>query len=331
VTEIEPEPVAQGLRIVDESERFKIAQAMYSVVTGKTEKLSKSYSNTYVVKRADLNQLDIKFYQICGQWAVLEKSSNVTIHHTDDAKEQFSSFERFKLYDASNASPTESVVYEFNVLLRVPNVERPQPYKTTVRALSRVAFVEKLAREGGPPASFMRFFTSGAIVAEIEYVDYTIARNIQSMLDSWVAQIERIPEIAWAKVLQRYSHYIPPFVQVLIILVTVAALATVVPAQLGHAPNPEALTRALLWSAAILWIATIISRLIARYIERVVDEVDCIGAVVLNVGDERLLEKYRKRGRGLLLKAAISVTMTVAQAVFTKAIVAKFMAWLSIK
>src|SRR5690606_20583418 len=104
-------------------------------------------------------------------------------------KETFSSFERFEIYDTSRMSPVETVVYELNILLTIPHSEKPQNYKVTIRAMSRIAFYKRM-QEDAPMPPFMRLFGGSAVVAEIEYVDYVIARNILSMVDSWIAEVE---------------------------------------------------------------------------------------------------------------------------------------------
>jgi hypothetical protein len=89
MSEFHPMPTG-AIEVVDESDRFKIAQAIYSSVTGKNEKLSRSHSKDYLITLDDIRQLHVKCQQACGQWTVIEKSENITVHHLDDNKEVYS-------------------------------------------------------------------------------------------------------------------------------------------------------------------------------------------------------------------------------------------------
>lgn len=55
------------------TEAFKIAQAIYHAVTGKTEKLSKNYTENFRITIEDILQLHAKCEQMCGQWTIIEK------------------------------------------------------------------------------------------------------------------------------------------------------------------------------------------------------------------------------------------------------------------
>ena len=96
-------------------------QAAYNEITGKTEELSRDYSVAYQMGMSDLEQLNIKVEQLCEQYNLIEANYNVTVFHQEDTKDRFSSFERFKLYNSSNPSPVESVLIEYNLLIRLPN------------------------------------------------------------------------------------------------------------------------------------------------------------------------------------------------------------------
>ena len=84
-------------------------QDIYNEITGKTEKLSKSYRNDHKTSFEVIEQLNIKIYQLYEQYNIIEKNCNVTLYHIDDCKEVYSSFERFKLYDRSSTSPIENI------------------------------------------------------------------------------------------------------------------------------------------------------------------------------------------------------------------------------
>jgi len=312
-------PPSGGIITIDEGDRFKIAQAVYNAVTGKTEKLSRAYGKDYLISLEDLQQLNHKCEQACSQWEVLQRNCNITLHQLDDNKEVFSSFERFKLYDTSKMSPCESIVYEFNILLRLPETEKPQPYKITVRVLSKIAMINRMEKEMGPPP-FLRLFSSGHVVVEVEYVDYVVARNMLSMIDSWISQVEQEPHYAWATFTQKFSHWFPPAAQFSIVLLFGVSLYHITPAALAEGNSLALLAQWLILSGTALFLAGVTARFLGRLAETGIDRIIPISAIQLNKGDERLLKRFKKRNVLRIIQAIAALILVVAQGVATTAV-----------
>ena len=194
--------------LIQGTEAHKVAQAVYHAVTGKTEKLSRAYTKNYKITFEDVQQLHAKCLQMCSQWNVLERNENITINHLDDGKETFSSFDRFKIYDKSQTSAIESITYEYNILIQPKGSLKPQPYKIVVRMMSAIAVFSK-AENDMPSASIIKFFRSGPLVVEIEYVDYVIARNMMSTIESWMKEIELEKTSKLLTFFQQRSHWLP--------------------------------------------------------------------------------------------------------------------------
>ena len=108
--------------LVQGDDTYKIAQALYHSVTGKTETVSKQFSENYRITFDDIRQLHAKFQQMCAQWKVLGQNENITVFHVDDNKEVFSSIDRIELYDLSQTSPIESITFEFTFLAALPMI-----------------------------------------------------------------------------------------------------------------------------------------------------------------------------------------------------------------
>mgnify|MGYP006892524707 CR=1 FL=1 len=76
--------------------------------------------------------------------------------------------------------------------------------------------LEKFDDEGVPSA-FLRFVDRGPIKAEIEYVDYVVARNMMSTLDSWVEGVEQSKKNKYLTYTHRYSYWIPRLSRLLLL------------------------------------------------------------------------------------------------------------------
>jgi hypothetical protein len=309
--------------ILDDAERFQLAQAIYNTVTGKTEKLSRSYSKNYMIRYADINQLHAKCVQACTQWNVLQKSSSITVHHIDDNKEQFSSMDRFKIYDVSKTAPVESVVYEFNILIALPKISKPQNYKIVVRCISRIGMLKKMEDEEGP-MPFGRFFGASPILVEIEYVDYVVARNLLSMLDSWAAEVEHTATWVVAKRFQDYSHWIEHIFQTVIIIVAVYAFGKATETYLTASSTPPVIIKWALYMAGSVWVLAIIAKLIGGAVENSIDRIIQLSAISLNKGDERLIEAYSKRNTWKTIQAVIGTMIVIVQGIAIKYLITVF-------
>jgi hypothetical protein len=57
--------------------------------------------------------------------------------------------------------------------------------------------------------------TDENLILEIEYVDYIIARNIISTVDSWEAGLEKNDYYKVVDIIQRYSNYFPNIIRIL--------------------------------------------------------------------------------------------------------------------
>lgn len=299
---------------------LQIAQAMYNAVTEKTEKLSRSYLKDFVITRERFYQLHEKCKQACTQWTVTQTSTNVSIFRIDDSREVFSSFERASISDASGTAATESISYEFNILITPanPSTPKPQPYKVTVRAMSRIAAFEKMDRDG-VPSSMFRVFGPQTLIIDVEYVDYSIARNLMSIVNSWVDEIEVPSKLEWAKYIQKHSHHIPKVVQILTFSVLSYSFYKLTPSVITSNADPVSnagIQLAIRWVILVgssLASLCLLAKFIGGFIENSIDNIFPISALKFNIGDDRLYSKYCARNRWILLKGAIAIGFVLFQ------------------
>ena len=190
---------------------------------------------------------------MCTQWTVLQSSNNITINHVDDNKEVYSSVERFKIYDVSRTSPVETIVYEFNILLQLPQTSQAQQYKITVRMNSRAAALLKM-EEGNEPPSWWHYFNPPILIIEIEYVDYVVARNMLSMLETWIAQVEVGANPKVLNWFQEHSHRVPEIFKFCLVILVGFTFFTVAPTVLIPGSDPAKLAKFVIIALIGSWI-----------------------------------------------------------------------------
>lgn len=191
--------------IIKDENAYKVAQALYNSVTGKTESLSRSYSDNYEVNNESIIQLYNKMVQTYAQWEVISRNEDITIFHVNNNKQVFSSIERFQAYDKSNVFPVENIVINFNALLGLSNIEKPQPYKITINIASKIAAKYK-ANSDYSTNLLYRLFKGQIITVKIEHIDSIVAKNLLLTVDSWVSEIELKKKNRIVRLIQSKSH-----------------------------------------------------------------------------------------------------------------------------
>ncbi|MCD6050847.1 MAG: hypothetical protein K0Q55_2250 [Verrucomicrobia bacterium] len=300
--------------VLNGPDAFKMAQAIYNAVTEKTERLTRMYGNNCRIEFNDLKQLHAKLEQMSAQWQVLSRNCSIVVQYLDDNKEQFSSFERFSIYDASKTSATESVVIEYNLLIAIPGVEKPQPYKISVRALSRVAAMAKMENEMAPPP-FFRLFSNYTLIVEIDYVDYSVARNMLSTFDSWVDEVELTEKPMVSDFVQSRSHHLPSFFRLIIIIFTAIGFYYSVPAVLTLKSTFIEVTQYIVLAFSGIFFFSHLAVMLGSWIETSVDNIFTLSYIHLNKGDERLVKGFEKKNRYNCVKILAGFAMLLIEAV----------------
>jgi hypothetical protein len=281
--------------VIDGADRLQVAQAFYNAVTGKTEKLTRAYNTAFIIKPDDLKQLHLKCSQMCSQWAVVAKNSNVVIDHLDDNKEQFSSFERSEIYNSSNTSPVEVIIYEYNILANLPNQQRPQTYKLIVRMQSGLSLYEKMQRDLSSSRLY-KFFRNATIIVEIEYVDYVVARSIIATIDSWINEIEVVtPVYNWITKLENFAHWIPRFTHLFIFTITSFSFFILTPSYIAAPGDSVQLGKWLIFVFGFVYISSMIGRYLGFGAASAIEELTATSVIKFNKGDEKLIQKFRNK------------------------------------
>lgn len=209
-----PDGGSGDIAIIGESSNAKAIslqtlQGIYNELTGKSEKVGKSYTKPIQVKFSDLEQLNHKILQTCEQYNICSANCSITVFYVDDTRDQFSSFDRFRLHNAGCTNPVESILFKYNFLVILPKTKQPQSYTINIRLASRVAVMRRMDGEFyGPPPQIIRIMGNRTAVVEVEYIDYMVARNLLNIVDEWFKGIPTAGEHKWLNWLRYRSHIV---------------------------------------------------------------------------------------------------------------------------
>jgi hypothetical protein len=115
----------------------KVYQDIYHQITGRTEQVRKRYSENILLDFSELEQMHHKVMQLCDIHNIVAKNETISVFHDKERKEQFTSFERFRAYNANTTSPTVNIVLKYNFSIIPAGLERPQEYVVSIQ-LERV-------------------------------------------------------------------------------------------------------------------------------------------------------------------------------------------------
>lgn len=206
---------SDGVSVGGQVVPMQLVQQIYSEVTGKSEKITKRFEINHRTTFHDIENLNYKIEQMLEQYHVKEKSCSVIFFHIDECSERFSSFERSKIYESGSASPIENVRIEYNFLIVLPIVQKPQAYKIVVDVISKVAVFEKLKEKDRIHKKLISAFASDTGVISVEYVDYAVARNFMVAISQWFDALETQKVGYFFLGLRRYVRHLSLVIQVL--------------------------------------------------------------------------------------------------------------------
>jgi hypothetical protein len=292
---------------------MKAVQQIYSEITGRTESLERTYKNHHSIGFDDLCQLDAKITQLQEQYNIVSKNCSVTLFHLDDQKQTFSSFERFKLFDRTTLSPVENVRLEYNFLIVLPQMRKPQSYEVEINVHSRAAMVKRANGDVGMRNTmFYEFFSPNTAHLEIEYVDYTVARNFQGAIDGWFKALPE-QESGWllTPLKKLTGYYIFAFRMTLVTAFLVSCYAYFSDALARLAPSDVVFYRAAVVTFGGMLLMSIVSGKLGSVAADAIKRVQCKSYVNLTRGDEIAFKSMSASNRRSWLKAIASVVIAI--------------------
>ncbi|MGM0953783.1 MAG: hypothetical protein ACQEW7_12490 [Pseudomonadota bacterium] len=301
---------------------MKLYQSLYHQITGRTEKIKKSYSNNLLMKFEDIEQLHYKISQICNVHDVIARNENITIFYEKDTKDTFTSFERFKRYNSNQTSATVNVVLKYNFSIKIPETQKPQEYTVTIKLINRIAAIRKIREEAPPflPGHIFNSLAENIAEINVEYVDYVVARQFIEAFSEWIKGVQSEPKTKTINTLKRYSFIIPKAIPIILSVIFGYFAVSSIPDQEIININ-QALKYIAIYGIGIYLIVTI-SSTAGHIIENSIDTHQSISYIKLNKGDERLIEESNT-GRALritkfVIGCALTIMLGVASAMLEK-------------
>lgn len=301
---------------------IQLLQGIYHELTGKTEDVSKSYSEPFQTTLSDFEQLNHRVLQCCEQYNIKAANCSVKVYYVNDTQETYSSFERFASFNAGTTSAVESVLITYNFLIVLPKVDKPQSYTVSVRLASRIA-VESQMRENMPfhMPKILRTMGNRTGVVNVKYVDYAVARSLLNTADQWFEGLTKCETSNSWKYITRRTHYLPIIARYVVgVIVAYLAYRTA-----GHfvpaGATLQQLAVFILLAFVGLFSAYRLAHHLGRAAEDSLDGWSQLSYLSLTVGDKSLIRKASKENRKNGIAAFVKFGMALLVSVLAKIVV----------
>ena len=130
-------------------------QALYHAATGKTENLEKRLTKNFIVRKDDVTQLYFKIMQQLEHFErVAGPTITVKVSFHNHEHQQFSSWERFAIFDTGKSEIVSDIVIKFEFLIRLPEQQTPQRYVLNIDIDSKLPMILSIYQFSRHPQSF---------------------------------------------------------------------------------------------------------------------------------------------------------------------------------
>lgn len=318
MTELTIDGNEEGSQVIlgDESSQqamsFKLAQAFYNELTGKSERVKEEFNSAFILTMDNVQQLHHRIIQSTAQYNVASANASFSVEYLNDSSERFSSIERFMAHAGAKGLAIEEVDISYSLLVILPQTNKPQEYRINIRLISRCAKVEKMKEEiKDLPVSIPLWQFEGKLTcrASIDFVDITVANSFMSVIKSWTDCLE-VTEMNFAlKKIRPLSKFFPAACQYgLLAAGTYYTYGAIEP--YFETPTPELTTKFVLFAILMNFILLKVGRFIGNKAERHLDQIYQPSYINFSGADVKL-------AKGSSSSVRTNVTLSVSYIVLT--------------
>lgn len=303
---------------------LQIVQSVYHELTGKTEEVSKSYTEHFKVCGSDFEQLNLRIQQAYEQYNIKAETHEFQIFYQNDTKDRFTSFEKFRAFNSGSSSAVESVVFKYNFLVLLPKTNQPQSYTVTVRVASPVAIEQKMRNQLFEMPKILKIMGTRTAVVNVEYVDYMVARNLLEVVDCWFKTLSTTQPSQIFSFIQKRSRYLPLICRYLVGIFVAYLVFQAIPIALKTDSTPPQLALFLIAAFIGLFSSYKLAGHLGSAAEDAIDRWSPVGYVELTAGDKKQIEEAESLNK-------INIASAIAHLVgsFVVAVLARVVAnWL---
>ena len=275
-----------------------LVQALYHAATGKTENISKRFVRPTIIRRQDLDNLYLKINQQLDLHAkVSPPTVTVKVGLNTHESQQFSSWERFSLFDIGKSELIDDVIIKFEFLLEIPSTPAPQRYVLTIDLDSMLpVIVEKDKNEIDRSFMLVALPSFPACTVSVDFIDYLCAKGFCQIVEDWFNGLDVAENKNWLASIRRFNV---PWPTISISLSTVGlALYVAVYGKLAQGGFDFKRGCYLVGIGLTLWaLAYTTLAFVSRSVSRKIQGSYIPAVILLTRGDERAFSKINEQSQ----------------------------------
>ncbi len=170
---------------------FSAYQAIYHKLTNKVEKISRDFTEPYIIEKESIENLHQRITQLIAQYQVKGSRCQITHSTKDSYSNTYSSFEKFSLMNINVPECTSSISYEFDFLVVLPSDVDPAKEIAQRYKLAVVASQDYLDEKDIRIPKFIRELAHvGGVQMHLEYSDYAVAQALEAAVNGWIKSLK---------------------------------------------------------------------------------------------------------------------------------------------
>lgn len=301
----------------------KLVQDIFNEITTKNTAITESFTKSYQIEFRDIEQLYHKIQQTLAQFYVISQNFSTIIYYVNNQKDELNSFEQLATLNAGSISQVESIFIKFDILIIRPATRKAQSYTISIRIASGIAMRRRYETDPllGVPARILRMMGSKNAYSRIEYIDYPVARSIQTVISELFSVLPHAEQSLILAFIQKHSRDIPRLLRFLTVLATSLICYMEFFKVFSNVYNLHDFGQTLLCVFVIIYSSYVLSSWCGEFIENSIDSWSSLSYLKFNKGDEAEIRKYEGKNKKSLINATFGLLGT-----FTASIIAKVVA-----
>lgn len=296
---------------------FQEYQSIYNELTNRTEQIKKKYQKSFNLIKTHISHLNEIIKTINTQYKVVSCNSNVVAFQSDKTEKVYSSIENFLAIDTL-IKATESLRVEYNILIDTPNINKKQNYKISILLVSDLTTFEKLRDE--IPIELIDLIEKDNIVVELNYIDYTIAKNYLNSLNEWVDDITDKSN-SFDELISKHKSKIAYTLKYIIISASIYLIFSYIPKYISSTEiNMQLLIKYILVSGLVFYLSEKISSFASFTVRKTLMYLNNYSSIEITSEDSKNVSTYKNSRKKRITIFITTVILTIVYGVISSII-----------
>lgn len=207
-------------------------QDLFAELGSSNDSTNRQFTKPFILNYDQLKNLYQRLSHYISNLHAVASKTSITVNHLDDDVQEFTSYEKFQLYNQNNHCPITSITLAISFVLKSPILpaEKLREYSFEIHLNSGAARIREAEeqRKNMPDALGYRLLPYLPYTAFVtaKYVDYSIAVSMISIVEAWIKSLPEVEKIRGEKVFTSLKQPLVYLTHLIVSLSTALILAS---------------------------------------------------------------------------------------------------------